>query len=299
VANYGSILFSASATGDDFIGSVSTTGAWPDILNVTSGTVTGTAMTLDVAPQGANPVFLAGAAGVNLVTPSPMSMGQQFTVRITLSNTGQSDITSLTPTVAVTSSSWATVANITYVLVSPTPWANVVPGDLVVYDMVLTVSTNGGIVNGPDTLMLNIGANFTDTKYGGFVNRVVVTRVDLPVGVQPTTAVPGKVPVNEFFLSANFFTPASQSLNLYFSIKKNSRVRIKVYNVAAELVRSLFDGDAATSTTAILYSGNTDLRLIWDGKADDGQLVSSGTYLISIEAPDADFRTIRKVNVIR
>jgi hypothetical protein len=65
-------------------------------------------------------------------------------------------------------------------------------------------------------------------------------------------------------------------------------------------VKTVFNDYAYASpdpNSSILYSGVTDPRLRWDGTADDGQPVTSGTYLIFFDLGGA--RQILKVNVIR
>ncbi len=75
---------------------------------------------------------------------------------------------------------------------------------------------------------------------------------------------------------------------------------VRVYSITGSLIKTLFDDQVVASpdpTQAILYSGATDSRLVWDGTASDGHMVSSGTYMIFINAPG--FTAVKKVNLIR
>jgi hypothetical protein len=104
---------------------------------------------------------------------------------------------------------------------------------------------------------------------------------------------------NESFLSTNAFYPESGgSVTLSFSVATNGRATLRVYSVSGDLVRTLFDEQVYTAgSQAILYTGMTDSRLVWNGTADDGLLVASGTYLILFDLNGE--RLIKKVNVLR
>jgi hypothetical protein len=57
-----------------------------------------------------------------------------------------------------------------------------------------------------------------------------------------------------------------------------SRVSIRIYNVAGELVRTLLDD--------INIPAGTKTFVDWDGKNDSGELVSDGVYLCQLTTPD-------------
>jgi hypothetical protein len=147
-----------------------------------------------------------------------------------------------------------------------------------------------------------LGGAFTNALFpGSSVPIAASDTLSFTVSVQPALAVANHALVDEMFLSANTFYPPAETLKVSFSIRQSGRVNIAVYNVAGEKLRTLFDADASASANpnqAILYSGNTDPRLVWDGTADDGHPVASGTYLILIQAP-GDYRAVKKVNLLR
>ena len=64
-------------------------------------------------------------------------------------------------------------------------------------------------------------------------------------------------------------------------------VRVKVYNLAAELVRSLLDGSY----------GNGTVTAVWDGKNERGDYVSSGLYYVVYDAPGS--KEVRLVGVVK
>ncbi|HNQ43838.1 MAG TPA: FlgD immunoglobulin-like domain containing protein, partial [Candidatus Cloacimonadota bacterium] len=74
-------------------------------------------------------------------------------------------------------------------------------------------------------------------------------------------------------LSGNYPNPFNPETTIRFSIKDSGRVRINIYNLKGQMVRSLIDGN--------LSAGNH--YLVWDGKDDRGNNVASGLYLYRME----------------
>lgn len=58
--------------------------------------------------------------------------------------------------------------------------------------------------------------------------------------------------------------------------------KVKVFNLAGELVHRLYEGPA----------GNGTLALSWDGRNEKGDVVASGTYLILAETPSGPVRQL-------
>ncbi len=52
------------------------------------------------------------------------------------------------------------------------------------------------------------------------------------------------------------------------------RVRVRVFNLAIEKVRTPFDADLPADITA---------EAVWDGKNEDGELCSAGVYFVSVQ----------------
>ncbi|MCI0451443.1 MAG: T9SS type A sorting domain-containing protein, partial [Candidatus Latescibacteria bacterium] len=86
---------------------------------------------------------------------------------------------------------------------------------------------------------------------------------------QPTDAKP--VAVNN--LEQNYPNPFNPQTTIAFSIKDRARVKIDVYNVAGELVKTLLDETRAAGSY-------TDVR--WDGTNGANQPVSSGVYFYKL-----------------
>ncbi|MCH6559278.1 T9SS type A sorting domain-containing protein, partial [candidate division KSB1 bacterium] len=90
-----------------------------------------------------------------------------------------------------------------------------------------------------------------------------------------------------FYLSQNFPNPFNAGTSLFYQVKEQSEVRIKVLNILGQEVRKLLSETHIPGT----------YRINWDGSADNGHAMGSGIYIIQFEA--GKFQQIRKVLLIR
>jgi hypothetical protein len=91
------------------------------------------------------------------------------------------------------------------------------------------------------------------------------------------------------FTNVNVFNPdQGATLSVGFRAEADGLVTVKVYNIASELVRPIFE---ATVTKGLQYQAS------WNGKNGDGESVASGVYVISVRG--GGIKSIRKVIVIR
>lgn len=74
-------------------------------------------------------------------------------------------------------------------------------------------------------------------------------------------------------LSGNYPNPFNPETTIRFSIKDSGKVKLNIYNLKGQLVRSLINGN--------LNAGNH--HIVWNGKDDRGNNVSSGMYLYRME----------------
>lgn len=92
-------------------------------------------------------------------------------------------------------------------------------------------------------------------------------------------------------LDKNKFNPDQGAelgkVNITYSISRDKKATLRVYNIAGQLIRTLYDG----------YPGLGQHEISWDGKNDKGHVVASGVYLIYLES--GDFVTYGKVIVLR
>ncbi|HNZ29866.1 MAG TPA: FlgD immunoglobulin-like domain containing protein [Candidatus Goldiibacteriota bacterium] len=94
------------------------------------------------------------------------------------------------------------------------------------------------------------------------------------------------------YFTANSFNPqAGQTVGIIFSVNADSNTAdLMIFNVAGERVRSMSLGPVSSG---ILYSQ----LAVWDGRADDGKLVTTGMYYIKLRA--GSYEVIKPVAVIK
>ncbi len=78
-------------------------------------------------------------------------------------------------------------------------------------------------------------------------------------------------------LGAAFPNPFNPQTTIAFDLPRQTAVTLRVFDVSGRLVRELIGG-------AIIAEGHNEI--VWDGRDDSGQRVSSGTYLYNLEAGD-------------
>lgn len=78
----------------------------------------------------------------------------------------------------------------------------------------------------------------------------------------------------EFMLSQNYPNPFNPSTTIRYEIPKSSKVVIKVYNMLGQEVRTLVNGNKDRGR----------YEIVWDGRNQFGNQISSGVYLYRLEA---------------
>ncbi len=81
------------------------------------------------------------------------------------------------------------------------------------------------------------------------------------------------IPANNF-LFQNFPNPFNLSTSIRYQLVKSERVTIKIYNILGKLIRTLVNS----------LKPQGYYNIIWDGKNDYNQIVTSGVYFYEIEA---------------
>ena len=105
------------------------------------------------------------------------------------------------------------------------------------------------------------------------------------VGVDEAEAPPA-IP-ERFYLSQNYPNPFNPTTEIRYALPKDSRVRLEIYNVLGQKVRTLVN----ESQKAGYY------RVCWDGKSQGGQMVASGIYFYRINAEG--FNSTKKMILLR
>jgi len=98
---------------------------------------------------------------------------------------------------------------------------------------------------------------------------------------------PSNTIVDGYALWQNYPNPFNPSTTIEYRLPQKSRVEISVYNVVGEKITTLVNG--------MQLAGDHQVR--WDGKNQDGNLVSGGLYFYVMKA--GDFRASGKMLLIK
>ncbi len=88
-----------------------------------------------------------------------------------------------------------------------------------------------------------------------------------------TSITPGRLPEN-YSIEQNYPNPFNPSTTLSYGLPKDAHVSLVIYDILGKEVRSMESGNKA--------AGWYDV--VWDGRNDQGQIVSTGIYLTRIRA---------------
>ncbi|MCB0834841.1 MAG: T9SS type A sorting domain-containing protein, partial [Bacteroidetes bacterium] len=72
----------------------------------------------------------------------------------------------------------------------------------------------------------------------------------------------------------NYPNPFNPTTTIKFALPDAGRVRLVVYNILGQKVRELVDG----------FKDAGRYEVLWNGRNDKGQLVSSGLYIYRLES---------------
>lgn len=114
-------------------------------------------------------------------------------------------------------------------------------------------------------------ADFGDTTLvsGGaldiFISRLSASDV---TGIEPVAG-----SVQDFQLHANYPNPFNPTTRIGFTLKKAAEIKLTIYNLLGEQVRTLYKGS--------LSSGLNEVA--WDGRDDSGNPVTSGQYVYQLK----------------
>ncbi len=79
---------------------------------------------------------------------------------------------------------------------------------------------------------------------------------------------------SDFHLFQNYPNPFNPSTVINYSVPQTAEVKLRIYNLLGQRIRTLFDGlkQAGVYTTQ------------WDGRDDTGQQVAAGIYFLRLES---------------
>lgn len=170
---------------------------------------------------------------------------------------------------------------------------------LYVHDELAVMITNSwlsaepisGTVGVGDDMDIDVIFDATFIDEGTHTGQLIVTGYDMNHMVDqiivPCTFIIGPTAVDgeeidlpaEFILSQNYPNPFNPATEIKFALPENTHVKIEIFNVLGQKVRTLVDADMDAGYKSI----------VWNGTDGNGQIVSSGVYLYRMQAGDKMF----------
>ncbi|MGI6198316.1 MAG: carboxypeptidase regulatory-like domain-containing protein [Candidatus Cloacimonadaceae bacterium] len=142
-----------------------------------------------------------------------------------------------------------------------------------------TTTTNS---MGAYTLIVPVGCHSVTASAAGYAD---LTVDDVPVNQDLTTTVnfileevsndDNLLPVAVTALNGNYPNPFNPETTISYSVKEPGKVKLEVYNIKGQLVRTLVDEEQVTG----------HYKLIFDARDDSGRPISSGVYMLKMIAP--------------
>ncbi|MDY0128546.1 MAG: T9SS type A sorting domain-containing protein, partial [Candidatus Cloacimonadaceae bacterium] len=80
----------------------------------------------------------------------------------------------------------------------------------------------------------------------------------------------------EFSLKQNYPNPFNPSTTISYWLPETARVRLDIYNLKGQLVKTLIDSEMAAGLHSV----------VWNGKDSNNQAVASGVYFYRISSPN-------------
>ena len=127
--------------------------------------------------------------------------------------------------------------------------------------------SRGGDVNHDGYDDVIIGSNYGD--FGGgkaYVYSISQSNVEFD---RKDTVV-----LNDFQLKDNYPNPFNPLTTIEFDVYKMTQIKLEIFNLMGQRIRTLLDGSYKPGS---YYAA-------WDAMDDDGQVVSAGTYIYTIES---------------
>jgi hypothetical protein len=115
---------------------------------------------------------------------------------------------------------------------------------------------------------LKVEANLSDIQYGNVMELSTGSATVLDEGAIVTS----------LELTQNYPNPFNPSTTINYNVDASGMVSLKVYDIMGRLVRTLVEGHRSSGNLA-------GYNVVWDGKDSQGQQVSAGLYIYSLQTP--------------
>jgi fibronectin type 3 domain-containing protein len=180
-------------------------------------------------------------------------------------------------------------------------WDAAIPGGVNGYDLI-GYNVYRSSDNGANYVKLTTTADntFTDTATNwDNIYYYLIKTLDTAGnedGIYPFVKVELPLPKNRLRVYSNLIDLAkAHQLKLRYIIVKNGRIKVNIYTLSGSFVRNLIDLEYTSPVSETEPYESPDFY--WDGKNEQGKIVSSGVYLIVLEIGNE--RVIEKTAVVR
>ncbi len=92
---------------------------------------------------------------------------------------------------------------------------------------------------------------------------------------------------DDFSVSQNYPNPFNPQTEIKFSLPQPSQVKLEIFNVRGQKVKTLLNQDMVAGTHSV----------IWDGRNEDGKNVASGIYFYRLKA--GEYRVTKKMLILK
>ncbi len=114
-----------------------------------------------------------------------------------------------------------------------------------------------------------------------------VTMVEVPTSVNdPKNYAKFELP-KEYILKQNYPNPFNPTTTIAYSVPKDSKIQMEIYNLMGQKVKTLFNGFNAAGSH----------KIEWDGTNDAGKPLSSGVYLLILRS--GNFVTAKRMTLLK
>ncbi|HEY4643831.1 MAG TPA: FlgD immunoglobulin-like domain containing protein, partial [Bacteroidota bacterium] len=131
-----------------------------------------------------------------------------------------------------------------------------------------------------------------DGSYGVHNTKYAVGLLNYSIGTLTGVEPLGETIPVEYSLEQNYPNPFNPSTEIRFSLPTGGSVKLDIYAITGQKIRTLIDGRYAAGS----------YKATWDGTNDAGSHVASGIYMYRIEAkgePSGGFSLARKMVLVK
>jgi len=126
-----------------------------------------------------------------------------------------------------------------------------------------------------------------DHSVGVHNTKYAVALLQKALGTYPLDVKESGETPKEFALNQNYPNPFNPSTTVSFSLPQKEQVRLEVYDILGNLVKTMVNQEMGAGT----------YQVVWNGIDQNGARVASGVYLYKLQA--GTFSTVKKMLMVK